>query len=230
MKKYIFSWMAIFTIAFVCVGMTACGGSDNDDGGSGSGGSGNSGISGWYIPDNYITTKIDNLSKSFNEWIENGFDGYFDDSGQLRNMGYNVLEGYTLDGVKIVRQMQGFEEDESVSGKLIAIHFINDNTLEAFFGAATYRLGASGAQGKQLLFTTNFGSIVGSTGYYAQSKRLYTYDYIDKNRFFFGKGSDGVYEEFNMVNGQLYQNGGSVWVKFDPTAVHQGKVTATGRK
>lgn len=224
MKKYIFSWMAIFTIAFVCVGMTACGGSDNDDGGSGSGGSGNSGISGWYIPENYITTKIDNLSKSFNEWIENGFDGYFDDRGQLRNMGYLVDMG----SYKV--QMASFEEDESVTWRLIAIHFVNDNTLEAFFGAATYRLEASGAQGKQLLFTTNFGSIVGSTGYYAHSKRLYTYDYIDKNRFFFGKGSDGVYEEFNMVNGQLYQNGGSVWVKFDPTAVHQGKVTATGRK
>lgn len=224
--KRIKIWSMMMLVAMAIPLMTGCGGDDGDNGGSGNGSN-----SGWYIPDNFISTKIENLSNAANQWIEDGFTGYFDDRGQLQNGGYDAFRGeYTYDGKKIVIQEAGFEEDESVTWRLIAIHIINDNTLEAFFGAATYRLGASGAQGKQLLFTTNFGSIVGSTGYYAHSKRLYTYDYIDKNRFFFGKGSDGVYEEFNMLNGQLYQNGGSVWVKFDPTTVYQGKVTATGPK
>lgn len=48
MKKYLFSWMTIALMAFVCVSFTACGGSDDDDNaGGGNGGGERSLVGSW---------------------------------------------------------------------------------------------------------------------------------------------------------------------------------------
>lgn len=196
----------------VCAMMTlcsACGGNESDD--VYNGGSGNGISSGWYIPESFIQSKVNDLSTMANEWISDGITNLFDSDGQLHFYSHSV----------------GWSEWESGTDQLVAIHIINNSTLEAFFGGTTYRLGASVASGKQLLLTVNLGSVIGTVGFYADYKRIYSYDYIDTNRFFFGLGSDGVYEEFSTVNGQLYRNGGGIWEKYEPTTVYQGNVTAS---
>ena len=220
MKKHLL-FVAMTLVVFAMVFLfSACGGSGSDD--VNNGGSSGSGInSGWYIAENTVQSKVNDLSNMANEWITDGITNFFDSYGQLHFDSHNVQQGNTI----IAKA--GWVEWESGTDRLVAIHIINNNTLEAYFGGTTYRLYASGASGKQLLFAVNLGSVIGTVGFYADYKRIYTYDYIDKNRFFFGLGTDGVYEEFNTVNGQLYQNGGGTWSKFDPSSVYQGNVTAT---
>ena len=97
----------------VCAMMTlcsACGGNESDD--VYNGGSGNGISSGWYIPESFIQSKVNDLSTMANEWISDGITNFFDSDGQLQFYSHSV----------------GWSEWESGTDQLVAIHIINNST------------------------------------------------------------------------------------------------------
>ena len=214
MKKT-FRLIGFLLMAVMSFGMVACGG-DSDDDDSGGGGGGGSSMSGkWYINSTTIPDKANDISSTLKGCVQAGYtnsSSYFDSDGKLHFFSY-VIGNTAYAG----------EEVETV-GRLISIHIINNNMLEAFFDGRTYKLYGSGAAGKQLLYSINVGSILGTVGIYAESSRYYTY-YSDGDSFWFGDENIGIFE-FANYNGELYENGGGKWVEYDPMSTYNATYDA----
>lgn len=199
-----FSMMLMTVVVSFC--MTACGGSssndDDDDGNYGGGSSSSVSVGKWYIPANVISSKASELRGTVNECIQKGATSkseYFESDGSF------TFPWFSGEAHDVEWNPGGYDD-------LSAIHIISKNTLEAFFGAATYRYGAK--PDNLLLYAIDLGTVVGKVGRYANYSRNYTI-YEDEDGFWFGDGYDGVFEQFNYGNGQLYQNGGGTWVQYD---------------
>lgn len=213
-KHFLFLAMALLASAMTFT-LTACGG-DDDSGSSGSG-SGSSSSGRWYIPSKAISQKVNELSEGINSY-GNGMlqTDFFDSYGEFEFPQFRRVE--TNNGI-----IYAYPSEWKSEG-LAAIHFINDNTIEACFTPRTYQLGSSGTTGKTLLYEMDMG-FVGMLGVYASYTRLYTI-YSDGSGFWFSDGEE-IFCEFNYANGQLYMNGGGSWVQYDPNQVHYGNVTVT---
>lgn len=216
MKKHFLLLTTLLMACAMVFSFTACGG--DDDGGSGSGsGGGSSSYGRWYIPSNAISQKVNELSEGVNSYGNGMYQSdFFQSDGEFEFPRFH--RGERNDGI-----MYAYPSEWKSEG-LAAIHFINDNTIEACFTPRTYQLGSSGTTGKTLLYTLDMG-FVGMLGVYASYTRLFTI-YSDGNSFWFSDGEE-VFCEFNYVNGQLYMNGGGTWVQYDPNQVHQGYVNVT---
>ena len=213
MKKiFYFLSMTLMAFAFVFT-FSSCGG--DDDSGSGNSSSSNDR---WYIPSDAISQKVNSLSEGINSYGNGMYQSdFFQSNGVFEFPQFRREE--RDDGI-----IYGYPTDWESYG-LAAIHFINDNTIEACFAPMTYKMYSSGTTGKTLLYTLDMG-FVGMLGVYASYTRLFTI-YHDDDGFWFSDGEE-VFYEFNYDNGQLYMNGGGTWVQYDPNQVHHGSVTVTG--
>ena len=212
-KKHLLFLAAVLTACAMTLTFTACGGSDDDDNGGSGGGGGGTSSGQWYIPQNSISSKLNDLSEGINEYGNTMTQSdFFDEYG---NFYFPTMPIDWSSGI-----LPGTPAEWNTDG-LAAIHIISDNTLEACFNPRTYKLGCSGAAGKTLLFKMDMG-FVGQLGRYAEYTCIYTYHSIGSG-FWFGDEYEGVFE-FNRANGQLYLSGGGYWVQYDPNEVHYGTV------
>lgn len=218
MKK-IFYFLSMTLMAFALVfSFSSCGGDDDNGNGSGGNNGGerldNGLTSGWYIPSNTISSKINQLNEGINSY----------GSGMSQSDFIAANGEFSFPRVYSDSYIAATPTEWNTEG-LAAIRIINSNTLEAYFAPTTWKVGSSGTSGRTLLYSMDMG-FVGILGSYASYSRFYTYFplSVDGSSFWFGDENEGVFE-FSIVNGQLYRNGGSTWEKYDPTIIYNGGVS-----
>lgn len=208
--------LLMMTATFIAMGCGGSGSNDEDDdtgGGSGSSSSGATIKEGWYIPEDFISDRVEGLKKEVNYWVQKGYtegSQYFDDEGGLCYPNKQIVEWGVYDA------------------SMTALHILDKKTLQTFGNAFFYRPGSTPQylKLKQLLFTVDLGPIVGKVGCYATGGSYY--NYIQTENGFCFSDYEYLYEEFIYRNGQLFRNGGGRWVEFDPN--EQFKVETQAKK
>ncbi len=203
MKKLYFLMMMAATLFVLGCG----GGDDSDD--DVWGGSGNDLKDKWFVcvPP---SDKISEIAQWVNQDIDYGYtesSEYFDSTGKLDHPGGRVF----------------WFESTYGNGQVVALHIIDDHTMEGYINGGTFQLGntSSFELKKYLLYAMDMGSFLGKLGFYSSHLAYYNYDKINNQIFVYMLPGT-----FTISGNDLLMDGGGRWVGVNPKKVYTS-TTAT---